>query len=103
MKWTRRDLKVGESCIFIKPERQDDELSLHELMEEEKKMPADPKKNIPDSEIKVFSTFGQIGWEFFSQNLLNCKEDDKLKEYINFLSRTKEIKMGLKDQFPDKY
>lgn len=78
MKWARRDLKVGESCIFIKPERQDDELSLNELFEEEKKMPADPKKNIPESEIKMFSTFGQIGWEYFAGNLLNAKDDDKL-------------------------
>ena len=89
MKWARRDLRVGESCIFIKPERHEEELTLQELMEEEKKMPADPKKNVTEAEIQMFNTFGPIGWEFFAVNLLNCKDDDKLKEYITFLSRTK--------------
>ena len=72
-------------------------------MEEEKKMPADPKRNVSDNEINTFSTFGQIGWEYFSGNLLNCKDDDKLKEYINFLSRTKEIKLGLKELYPENF
>ena len=55
-------------------------LTLKEAMELERRLPPDPRDDIPLEEIEMFRDFGPLGWHFFQDQLF--QNNKNLREYI---------------------
>ena len=53
-------------------------------------LPPDHKQDLTAEEIEMFQNFGQIGWQYFYEQLINTKNQG-LRNHITYLYRIKNI------------